>query len=53
MIYAMSCHVYLRVASGSPAARAGVKVGDDLVGFNSRVMDDYDDIMALLPHEPR
>ena len=42
-----------RVATSGPAHRAGVQAGDELVGLDGRVLDDYDDIMALLPNVAR
>lgn len=42
-----------RVAPGGPAHQADVQAGDDLVGVGGRLVDDYDDLMALLPNMGR
>ena len=41
----------LNVESGGPADRAGVLMGDILVGFDAVALADTDDLQAALQHE--
>jgi S1-C subfamily serine protease len=52
--HALDAENGVRVASienGSPAARAGVRSGDVIVGFNDAVVSGVDDLHRLLTEE--
>lgn len=42
-----------KVRSTGAAARAGVRVGDYVVGMNGRAVNDYDEFVSLFPRTPR